>query len=126
MLMALVFRIFYWRLALAPITSHIKYKILLQVSKSQLGLAPNICDFMNKPLSSTSVHPLCSSDNFVLHVRTTLVQCRASAVTGPSTWNGLSSPLLCGQLSGISTTASRSLKTPFLFPLGFCTESCSE
>src|SRR2546428_12994571 len=76
-----------------PITSRIHFKILLLVSKSQLGLAPKyLTDFMHKPHSATSARPLRSTDRlnlFVPRVRSALAQCRAFPVTGPSTWNGL-------------------------------------
>ena len=81
-----------------PITSRIHYTILLLVSKSQLGHAPKyLSDFMHKPLSATSACPLRSTDRldlFVPRVKSALAQCRAFAVTGPSTWNGL--PLFYG------------------------------
>ena len=42
-----------------PIASRIKFKILLIVSKSRLGLAPDISlTIMGKPMSSTSARPL--------------------------------------------------------------------
>ena len=112
-----------------PITSRIHYKILLLVSKSQLGLAPKyLLDFMHKPLSATSARPLRSTDRldlFVPLVKSALAQCRAFAVTGPSTWNGLPPFLWAKLVSGISHASSRSLKA-FLFPRGFHTESASE
>src|SRR6218665_2004614 len=103
-----------------PYASRIKFKVLLLVSKSQLGLAPSyLTDFMRKPMSSTSACPLRSTDRldiFVPHVRTALAQCRAFAVTGPSSWNGLPHLLRAKLMFGISATSCRSLKT-FLFPL---------
>src|SRR6218665_3041066 len=76
-----------------PIASRIKFKVLLLVSKSQLGLAPSyLTDFMRKPMSSVSARPLRSTDRldlFVPRVRIALAQCHAFAVTGPSSWNGL-------------------------------------
>ena len=102
-----------------PITSRIHYKILLLVSKSQLGLAPKyLSDFMHKPLSATSARPLRSTDRldlFVPRVKSALAQCRAFAVTGPSTWNGLPPLLRAKLMSGISHASSRSLKA-FLSP----------
>ena len=76
-----------------PIAFRIKFKVLLLVSKSQLGLAPSyLTDFMRKPMSSVSARPLRSIDCldlFVPRVRTALARCRAFAVTGTSSWNGL-------------------------------------
>src|SRR6218665_1557565 len=76
-----------------PIASRIKFKVPLPVSKSQLGFAPSyLPDFMHKLMSSVSARPLRSTDRldiFVPRVRTALAQCRAFAVTGPSSWNGL-------------------------------------
>src|SRR6218665_1202647 len=94
------------------------FKVLLLVSKSQLGLAPSyLTDFMRKPMSSLSASPLRSTDRldlFVPRVRTALAQCCAFAVTCPSSWNGLPPVLRAKLMSGISTTSCRSLKT-FLF-----------
>src|SRR6218665_4008156 len=71
-----------------PYASRIKFKVLLLVSKSQLGLAPSyLTDFMRKPMSSPSARPLRSADRldlFVPRVRTALAQCHAFAATGPS------------------------------------------
>ena len=68
-----------------PIASHIQFKILLLVSKSQLGLAPRyLTDVLCKPISSTSAHLFGSTnrlDLFVPRVRTALAQCRAFAVS---------------------------------------------
>src|SRR6218665_1082832 len=73
-----------------PIASRMKFKVPLFLSKSQLGLAPSyLNDFMRKPMSSTSARPLQSTDRLDLlapRVRTALAQCRAFAVTGPSSW----------------------------------------
>jgi len=90
--------------------------------KPQLGLAPSyLTDFMCKPMSSTSAHPLRSADRldlFVPRARTALVQSCAFAVTGLSSWNGLPHLLRAKLMliSGISATSCHSLKT-FLFPL---------
>jgi len=103
-----------------PIASCIIFKILLLVSKSQLGLAPSyLTGFMHKKMSSTSARHLRSTDRldpFVPRVRTALAQCRAFAVTGPSSWNGLPHLLRAKLMSGISAASCRSPKT-FLFPL---------
>jgi len=100
-----------------PIASRIKFKVLLLVSKSQLGFAPSYpTGFMRKPMSSASARSTDRLGIFVPHVRTALAQCRASAVTGSSSWNGLPPLLRAKLMSGISTTSCRSLKT-FLFPL---------
>ena len=76
-----------------PITLRIRYKIVLLVSKSQLGLAPKyLSDLMRKPLSATSHRLLRSMDRmdlFVPRTRTALAQHRAFAVMGPSAWNDL-------------------------------------
>jgi len=96
-----------------PIASRIKFKVLLLVFKSQLGLAPSyLIDFMLKPMSSTSACPLRSTDRlyiFVPHVRTASAQCRAFAVTCPSSWNGLLHLLRAKLMSGISATFCCSL-----------------
>ena len=71
-------------------------------------------------MSSVSARSLRSNghlDLFVPRVRTALAQCRAFAVAGPSSRNGLPPVLQAKLMSGISTTSCRSLKT-FLFPLG--------
>jgi len=72
-------------------------------------------------MSSTSARPLHSTDRlglFVPRVRTALVQCRAFAVTGPTSWNGLPHLLRAKIMSGISATSCRSLKTFISFPFG--------
>ena len=52
-----------------PITLRIRYKIVLLVSKSQLGLAPKyLSDLMRKPLSATSHRLLRSMDRMDLFV----------------------------------------------------------
>src|SRR6218665_808739 len=100
-----------------PIASRIKCKVLLLVSKSQLDLAPSyLTDFMRKPMSSVSARLLRSTDHldlFVPRVRPALAQCRAFAVTCPSSWNDLPPVLRAKHMSGIFTISCRSLKTFF-------------
>src|SRR6218665_1371357 len=64
------------------------FKVLLLVSKSQLGLAPSyLTDFMRKPMSSLSARPLRPTDRldlFVPRVRTPLAQFFAFSFTLPS------------------------------------------
>ena len=104
-----------------PIASRVEFKVFLFVSNSKLGLTPSYLrptDFMRKPMSTVSARPLRSADRldlFLPRVRTALAQCRAFAVNGPSTWNGLPYLLRAKLISGISTSF-RSLQT-FLFPV---------
>src|ERR1043165_4482661 len=93
---------------------------------SQLGLAPKyLTDFMHKPLSATSARPLRSTDRFDLFVpsvRSALTQCRAFAVTGPSTWSGLP-PLLRAKLTAEPPILSSSQGVSF--SPGFLGENAS-
>src|SRR6218665_1634046 len=113
-----------------PIASRIKFKVLLLVSKSHLGLAPSyLTDLMRKPMSSVSARPLHSNDRLDVCVprgRTALAQCPAFAVTSPSHWNGLPPVLRARLMSGISTASCRSLKAFLSPPPSFRAESASD
>ena len=112
-----------------PVTSRIKYKILLLVSKTQLGQAPKyLCNLMHKPLSSLSSCSLRSADRldlFVPRSKAAMAQHRAFAIVGPSLWNDLPPAIRSKILIEIPTSSLRCLKT-FLFPRGCHAESASE
>src|SRR6218665_266936 len=94
------------------------YKVLLQVAKSQQGLAPRyLCELMAKSLSARSSRPLRSADRCELLIpwsRTSLSQNRAFSVVGPSLWNDTSPALRSVMLQRISFASLRNLKT-FIF-----------
>ena len=112
-----------------PFSARIKFKVLVLVLKSRLGMAPRyLVDLMRSPHSATSLRPLRSShrfDLFVPCVRTSMAQSRSFASIGPSLWNALPPSLRSVFLSSSVSLSLSHLKT-YLFSQGCRTGSASE
>src|SRR6218665_1791197 len=93
-----------------PISTRIAYKVLLNVLKAQMGVAPKYRrDTIRLPTSASSLHPLCSLDRrelLVPRTRTTMTMSRSFSVIGPSLWNRL---LPSTRASFLSSNLSMSL-----------------
>ena len=85
-------REFHWLLFSARIQFK-NFKVLIPVSKAQLGLAPSYMrELIHRSHSVASHRPLRSSDRLDLlvpHIKTSLVQSRYFASKGTALWNEL-------------------------------------
>ena len=90
------------------LSAHINFRILILVSKAQLGLAPKYLAGVILRHLSTSWHHLPSSSNR-LNLLDPMAQCQAFASIRPSLWNVQSLPTRSQILAGNPSSSFSSL-----------------